>query len=46
MTILINLGGLDEDLSNNKHIKNIKEKPNLLYVKSKSRLIFAHININ
>ena len=41
----INLGGLDEDLSN-KNIKNNKEKLNMLYVKSKSRLIFAHININ
>ena len=39
----INLGGLDENLSN---IKNNKGKLNLLYVKSKSRLIFAHININ
>ena len=43
----INLGGLDEDPSNIKNIKNNnKEKLNLLYVKSKSRLIFAHININ
>ena len=42
----INLGGLDEDLSNNKNIKNNKEKLNMLYFKSKSRLIFAHININ
>ena len=42
----INLGGLDEDLSNNKNIKNNKEKLNMLYVKIKSRLIFAHININ
>ena len=43
----INLGGLDVDLINIKNIKNInKEKLNLLYVKSKSRLIFAHININ
>ena len=42
----INLGGLDEDLSNNKNIKNNKEKLNMLYVKSKSRLIFAPININ
>ena len=40
----INLGGLDEDLSNNKNIKNNKEILNMLYVKSKSRLIFAHIN--
>ena len=46
MRILLIWEGLDEDLSNNKNIKNNKEKLNMLYVKSKSRLIFAPININ
>ena len=37
---------MDEHLSNIKYIKNNKEKLNLVYVKSKSRLILAQININ